>query len=184
MRALLARFTYANVVASTALFIALGGAGYAAVQLPQNSVTTRAIEKGAVTGDRLADNAVTSAKVRAGSLVGTDLDMKRLGTVPAARVAGGIAKVTYKLATASGPGYSGSGTLPSAFATARCGRGQGVIGGGAQVESEAAEFVNDSHPAGTSGWTAVVFNTQTVPHAMTTFAICVPVGTARGVSAG
>ena len=32
--------TYANVVASLALFLALGGAAYAATQLPQNSVGT------------------------------------------------------------------------------------------------------------------------------------------------
>src|SRR5438445_13012754 len=32
--------TYANVVASLALFIALGGGAYAALKLPKNSVTT------------------------------------------------------------------------------------------------------------------------------------------------
>jgi hypothetical protein len=32
--------TYANVVASLALFLALGGAAFAATQLPRNSVGT------------------------------------------------------------------------------------------------------------------------------------------------
>jgi hypothetical protein len=35
------RLTYANVLATVALFIALGGASYAAVALPTNSVGTR-----------------------------------------------------------------------------------------------------------------------------------------------
>jgi hypothetical protein len=35
------RLTYANVVATVALFIALGGVGYAATQLPKNSVEAR-----------------------------------------------------------------------------------------------------------------------------------------------
>jgi hypothetical protein len=32
------RLTYANVIASLALFVALGGTGYAALRLPRNSV--------------------------------------------------------------------------------------------------------------------------------------------------
>jgi hypothetical protein len=37
-------FTYANVVATLALFVALGGGAYAAVKLPANSVTTRQVK--------------------------------------------------------------------------------------------------------------------------------------------
>ena len=49
-----ARLTYANVVASMALFIALGGGAYAAVKLPANSVGTKQIKKGAVTPPKLS----------------------------------------------------------------------------------------------------------------------------------
>jgi hypothetical protein len=42
------RLTYANVVATLALFIALGGASYAAVVLPANSVGPRQLQAGAV----------------------------------------------------------------------------------------------------------------------------------------
>ncbi len=38
LREVRSRLTYANVVASMALFVALGGVGYAAVKLPKNSV--------------------------------------------------------------------------------------------------------------------------------------------------
>ena len=36
--------TYANVIATLALFIALGGGAYAAIRLPKNSVTAKQIK--------------------------------------------------------------------------------------------------------------------------------------------
>ncbi|MGZ8716410.1 MAG: hypothetical protein ACXWYO_04790 [Gaiellaceae bacterium] len=49
-------------MATIAVFVALGGAGYAAVKLPKNSVGTK----------QLKPNAVTSAKIRNGSLLKAD----------------------------------------------------------------------------------------------------------------
>lgn len=46
--------TYANVVASLALFLALGGAAFAATQLPRNSVGTGQLKRGAVTAGKIA----------------------------------------------------------------------------------------------------------------------------------
>ena len=46
--------TYANVAASLALFLALGGAAYAATQLPKNSVGTKQLRNGAVTAGKIA----------------------------------------------------------------------------------------------------------------------------------
>lgn len=67
------RFTYANVVASLALFIALGGVGYAAAKLPKNSVTSKAIKKNAVTNPKIKRSAVTSDKIKNGTIKGTDV---------------------------------------------------------------------------------------------------------------
>ncbi len=50
----LPRLTYANVVATLALFLALGGAAYAATQLPADSVGTRQLRAGAVTAGKLS----------------------------------------------------------------------------------------------------------------------------------
>ena len=48
------RLSYANVVSTLALFIALGGASYAAVELPAGSVGQRQLRPGAVTREALA----------------------------------------------------------------------------------------------------------------------------------
>jgi hypothetical protein len=48
------RLTFANVVACIALFVALGGVGYAATSLPKNSVGTRQLKKAAVTPAKLS----------------------------------------------------------------------------------------------------------------------------------
>jgi hypothetical protein len=62
------RLGYSNVIASLALFVALGGASYAAVALPANSVGTKQLKKSAVNAAKLKRNAVSSAKVKDGSL--------------------------------------------------------------------------------------------------------------------
>lgn len=74
------RLTYANVVATLALFVALGGGAYATTQFPKNSVGTRQLKKNAVTKVKLRKNSVTGAKVRNRSL--TRADFKR-GQIPA-----------------------------------------------------------------------------------------------------
>jgi len=62
MKRFLPRLTYANVIASLALFIALGGAAVAA-GLPKNSVGPKQIKKGAVTPKAIRSKAVTSGKI-------------------------------------------------------------------------------------------------------------------------
>jgi Collagen triple helix repeat (20 copies) len=54
MRFLGRHLTYANVAATLALFLALGGAAYAATQLPRNSVGTAQLKNGAVTAGKIA----------------------------------------------------------------------------------------------------------------------------------
>jgi hypothetical protein len=46
---ILSKLTYANVMATAAVFIALGGGAYAAIKLPKNSVGTAQLKSGAVT---------------------------------------------------------------------------------------------------------------------------------------
>ena len=60
---MLSRLSYANVIATVALFLALGGSSYAALNLPKGSVGPKQLQK----------NAVTSKKVKPGSLLKSDL---------------------------------------------------------------------------------------------------------------
>jgi len=52
------RLSYANVMATLALFIALGGTGYAAITLPRNSVGAEQIRSKAVRSSEIRDRAV------------------------------------------------------------------------------------------------------------------------------
>ena len=61
------RLTYANVVATLALFIAIGGASaFAASQLGKNSVGTKQLKKNSVTTAKIKKEAVTAARSRRG----------------------------------------------------------------------------------------------------------------------
>jgi hypothetical protein len=53
-----ARLTYANVMATLALFIALGGSSYAALKLPHNSVGSAQIRSGAVSSSEIRDRSI------------------------------------------------------------------------------------------------------------------------------
>ena len=67
------RLTYANVTATLALFIALGGTSYAALTLPKNSVGATQIRKGAVRASELRTGAVSSRSIRTRTIRTSDL---------------------------------------------------------------------------------------------------------------
>ena len=52
-----------NVVGYVALFVALGGSSYAAINLPRGSVGTKQLRNGAVTSKKIANGAITPAKL-------------------------------------------------------------------------------------------------------------------------
>ena len=54
MKRIRRNLTFANIVASIALFVALGGASYAATQLPKNSVGAKQLKNAAVTPAKLS----------------------------------------------------------------------------------------------------------------------------------
>jgi len=79
------RLTYANVVATLSLFIAIGGAGaFAASQLGKNSVGPKQLKKNSVTTAKVKKEAITAAKVKRGTLTGAQINISTLGKVPAA----------------------------------------------------------------------------------------------------
>lgn len=60
--------TYANVVSSVCLFLALGGTAYAASQLPRNSVGADQIKAGAVRSSEVRDGSLRAKDFAAGQL--------------------------------------------------------------------------------------------------------------------
>jgi hypothetical protein len=81
------RLTFANVMATVAVFFALGGASYAATQLPKNSVGAKQLQKNAVTGAKIKKQTITAGKIKKGTLTGTQINLTKLGTVPTAQTA-------------------------------------------------------------------------------------------------
>ncbi|MGA0123005.1 MAG: hypothetical protein ACO3KD_08405, partial [Gaiellales bacterium] len=59
----------AMVVALIALFLALGGTGYAVTQLPKNSVGTKQLKRNAVTSAKVKDGSLTARDFKAGTLL-------------------------------------------------------------------------------------------------------------------
>lgn len=87
------KLTYANVVATLALCIAVGGASaFAASQLGKNSVGTKQLKKNSVTTAKIKKQAVTAAKVKNGTLTGAQVNASTLGTVPNASQADNASK--------------------------------------------------------------------------------------------
>ncbi|MCW2967472.1 MAG: hypothetical protein JWM71_1244 [Solirubrobacteraceae bacterium] len=60
--------TYANAMATFAVFVALGGASYAALKLPANSVGARQLKKSAVTTAKVTDGSLLAQDFKAGQL--------------------------------------------------------------------------------------------------------------------
>jgi hypothetical protein len=65
--------TFANVMASIAVFVAVGGTSYAAITLPRNSVGERQIKPGAVGATELRTGAVGSRALKNASIRPRDL---------------------------------------------------------------------------------------------------------------
>ena len=109
MRAVARRLTYANVVATLALFLALGGgvvwaAGkVSSKNLKANAVTAGKIKRNAVTNAKIRGDAVTAAKIKGGAVdftklaAGTNLVASATGGPVAAN---GVAPVNVPLSAA------------------------------------------------------------------------------------
>jgi hypothetical protein len=67
------RLSYANVIATIALFCAIGGGTFAFAALKKNSVGTKQIAKNAVKEAEIAKNAVTAKKIAAGAVTDAKL---------------------------------------------------------------------------------------------------------------
>lgn len=129
MEALRKRLSYANVMATIAVFVALGGSAYA-LSLPKNSVGSKQLKNGAV----------TTAKVKNGAITGQKIKLSTLGTVPSAASAAtaGSAGTAGKASDADALG----GKPASAFAASTVIRSATVNPGLIPAKSDGIGFSN------------------------------------------
>jgi hypothetical protein len=95
MKSRLPQLSYSNVIATLALFIALGGAAVAA-GLPKNSVGSNQLKRGAVTAAKLKKAAVTSGKLAPKAVIAGKLGPNSVlpgnignGAITSAKIGGG-----------------------------------------------------------------------------------------------
>lgn len=97
MKDLRSRMSYANVVATLALFLALtGGTVYAASKLGRDEVKSKNIAKGAVKNSDLAKNSVKGKNIKGGAVASSDLTadlLSKLDTEVTASASGGPAPI-------------------------------------------------------------------------------------------
>jgi len=148
----------ALLVSIVALIVALGGTSYAAITLPKNSVGTT----------QLKSNAVTSGKVKNGTLLKTDFKAGQLpagpagpagsagaqgqkgepgakGETGATGVIGAIIVQRTDVPLPAGPDATTPGAATSGFAT--CPAGYRIIGGSVNVSSSTDAQALISRPA-------------------------------------
>lgn len=131
----------ATLIATLALFVALGGTGYAVTQLEPGSVGTVQIQDGAVDGAKLADDAVGPAKVKSGGIRRANI---RDGAINASKIAKGAVTSTgirdgtiqswdlgwtvWRDLAAGGTGVSGAAGAPGATGAAGAAGATGATG--------------------------------------------------------
>src|SRR4051794_21449224 len=101
-----ARLSYANITATLALFIALGGGAYAATQLPRNSVGSAQIRTNAVSAPEIRHSAVRSDEIRDRSIALRDISRSARTSLQGQRGATGPAGTADRAAVDSGGGHA------------------------------------------------------------------------------
>lgn len=115
------RLSYANVMSTIAVFLALGGATAVAAsqlgkktvgtkQLKANSVTAVKLKRNAVTETKVRDNAITTAKIKDGAVTGAKVQTATLGTVPSASTFSGYQRrgIVRVMASPAGVDFAAS----------------------------------------------------------------------------
>ena len=184
------RVSPALIIACLALGIALGGTGFAAVvaALPANSVGTPQLKK----------DAVTSAKIRNGTLQRADFRSDQLPTgIPGSPgpagpqglkgdtgptgASGLVGDVTLHSASVTVPAYTSLGTYSNRAVISNCDAGEKGLGGGADWvgDGDATQLITvlsapiyDATAKKITGWRARGGNDTNSSHQFTVYVLC------------
>jgi uncharacterized protein YjbI with pentapeptide repeats len=188
MRSMFTNGRYANVTATLALVVALGGTSYAAVTITganvrNNTITGADIKNGSIRGADIAGNTITSGKIRNDSLLSRDFKAGQLpaGAAGPAGPAGPSGATNVVVRFAYTPGDVAAGTR-AAVAVA-CALGERAISGGTTDPSGAFD-IWDSAPTGgvgtpgvaatanPSGWRVEATNVSGLPNRLSAYVVC------------
>src|SRR5436190_4320034 len=159
------RLTFATVTSSLALFMALGGASYAAIKVPANSVGTKQVKNHAITRGKLDRKALTSLRGATGArglagpqgvagpqgLQGLQGPKGDTGASGAAALADGSitasklanSSVTQaKLGLTTGTSITGVDSSANKATYATCPQGTSVVGGAVEVVDQNGYVLN------------------------------------------
>ncbi len=175
-------FSFSNVIALLALFIALGGSVYAAshkgkisgARIKPKSLPGNRIKNRSLSGSQLKPGTLTGAQVKAGSLTGKQV----LGSSLTGVAASSLGAVYYSVATGTIEKWASSGTTVSAA----CPATMKVIGGGATVNDDYASISESGPTVDRNGWEATAWSGSDGLKVSVT-AICTAVTTASGSAA-
>lgn len=110
LRAIGKRLTYANVIASLALFLAMGGGAVYAASHKASQVGTGKIKQNAVTAGKIKANAVTQTKIRNNAVTNAKI---RQSSVNLEKIAAGTNVIAT--ATSAAVAVNGASAVPVAF---------------------------------------------------------------------
>jgi hypothetical protein len=169
------RLSFANVTAGLALFVALGGTGYAAATLPANSVGKSQIRSNAVGKSENRTNAVGKSEIRTNAVGKSEIATNGVGAAEVRTGAIGTNELRDGSITAA--------DLSAAARTARAGvtaAGTAVAGGDAKTVAHPAtgeytvDFGRDVSACEYAATVAGVKNGTTIEQPITGFATAAP----------
>jgi hypothetical protein len=177
--------TSANVIATVAVFIALGGTSYA---VATGSIDSREIKNNTVSSQDIRNNGIRSADVRNRSLLATDFKAGQLPPAPTGATGPtgprGPAGATNVVVRTVNPCPALPANVHCAMGIMQCQPGERATGGGAGFEALGSnELINVSHPVeadGTipetgdvpTGWTAAIEYTTGGPRSAFGYVVC------------
>ena len=167
MDAVRARLTYANVIATIALFLALGGSAYA-VTAGKNTVTSKSIAKGAVKTADIANKAVSAKKLKPGAvpanaIAANSINADKLGPV-----------VTRKATVDLPANSTRSATVYCKAGEQLLGGGSSAVGHGGSEDASTPTQVNKDPEEGApaQGWLATYTSSTTGTATIFAWAVC------------
>jgi hypothetical protein len=173
------RLTYANVMATIAVFVALGGTSVAAVALKRNSVGSAQIKNGSVTGHDVKNNSLSSGDIK--SLTDKDFKGGQLPQgaqgPPGPRGPAGAAGAT-NVVIRTGTQVIAENTPGGIGARADCQTGELAVGGGSTLsEGYTSDVLQTTRPftgaAGTpNAWYAAYVVGAHPARTITVYVLC------------